>query len=293
LGANLGRLATMAGNAQALWLVRDDGVIFESHEARCPSPWDELGQGLREPRGLAVSPQGWFAVADTFNHRILWFTADGECLDAVGSEGSAPGSFRQPSGLALAEDGSLAIADTWNGRIQVLRTDGVIEVFGGGLFGPRDLLWAADGSLLVADTGNRKLVRFAPPEWKEETVVELPGPPVGLVWVGNLLAVAVPADGAILLVNVARGTVDRRIEMPPWSNLEQQEGYLLMLPSGHLAASSPFFGELWEVDPSGALPPRVIHEDLPGMTAIALMPDGDVLASLTWGRRLVKVAIDP
>jgi YYY domain-containing protein len=292
VGAELGRPVAMAGNDRALWLVRDDGVIFESHESRCPSPWEELGQGLREPRGLAVSPHGWFAVADTFNHRVLWFNGDGECLDAVGSEGSAPGSFSQPSGLALAEDGSLAIADTWNGRIQVLRPDGVFEVFGGDLFGPRDLLWAADGSLLVADTGNRKLVRFSPPEWQKETVVALPGPPVGLAWVDDLLAIAVPADGAILLVDVASGTVDRRIEMPPWSNLEQQEGYLLMLPSGQLAASSPLFGELWEVDPTGALPPRVILGGFPGMTAIALMPDGQVLASLTWGHRLVKVPID-
>jgi YYY domain-containing protein len=279
VGAGLGRLVSMAGCPRNLWLVREDGAVIETNETPCPSPWAGNDHGLREPRGIVVSPQGWFAVADTFNHRVLWFTEAGECLDAAGSEGSAPGSFRQPSGLALAENGSL-------------RQDGVFEVVGGGLFGPRDLLWAADGSLLVADTGNRKLVRFTPPGWEKETIVELPGPPVGLVWVGDLIAVAVPADGAILLVDVTNGTVNRRIEMPPWSNLEQQEGYLAMLPSGHLAASSPFFGQLWEVDPSGARPPRAILEDFPGMTAIALMPDGRLLASLTWANRLVKVEID-
>jgi uncharacterized membrane protein len=290
------RLVAMAGNENTLWLIREDGLVFEPEPIPCPSPWSSHPDGrsgsLREPRGLAVSPAGWFAVADTFNHRVLWYTDQGLCLDRIGSEGEAPGEFREPAGVALAGDGSLAVADTWNGRVQVLRPNGVTEVFGAPLFGPRDLMWAPDGSLLVADTGNRKLLRFTPPEWEVTTIATLPGPPVGLEWAAGLVAVAVPADGAVLLIDATDGAIMRRIELPCWGSRDQQEGYLALLPSGNLVASSPANGSLWIVDPSGEKQPRLVEEGLPGITAIALTPAGDLLASLTWEHRLVRVPIE-
>ena len=289
-------MVTIAGSDNSLWVVREDGFVFAPIRQPCPSPWDspseQSGRSLREPRGLAISPSGWFAVADTFNHRIIWYSDAGQCLDEIGSEGIRPGQFKEPSGLALAADGTMAVADTWNGRIQLLRPDGVNVVFGAGLFGPRDLLWAGDGSLFVSDTGNRKLLRFHPPEWQSETVVELPGPPVGLAWAAGLIAVAVPADGAVFLIDSSKSEVVRRIELPCWDGGEQQEGYLATLPSGDLIASSPTHGQLWRVDPTDNNPPRLIEEGLPNITAIALTPAGDLLASLTWEHRLVRIPGD-
>jgi YYY domain-containing protein len=290
------RLVAMAGNRNSLWLIREDGLVIEPEQSPCPSPWTSHPAGregsLREPRGLAVAPAGWFAVADTFNHRVAWYTDQGLCLDQIGSQGEAPGEFREPSGVALAGDGSLAVADTWNGRIQVLRPNGVTEVSNTPLFGPRDLIWAPDGSLLVADTGNRKLLRFTLPAWDVETIATLPGPPVGLEWAAGLIAVAVPADGAVLLIDATDGVVVRRIELPCWGSRDQQEGYLTLLPSGNLVASSPAIGELWIVDPTGERQPRLVEDGLPGITAIALTPAGDLLASLTWEHRLVRVPIE-
>jgi YYY domain-containing protein len=293
---NTDDLVAMAGSQSRLWLVRDDGSVFEPDRPLCPSPWTSQSSSqagsLREPRGIAVSPAGWFAVTDTLNHRILWYSDDGHCLDSVGSEGSGPREFHEPSGIAIGRDGSLAVADTWNGRVQVLRPNGVTEVIGRNLFGPRDLMWAPDGSLLVADTGNRKLLRFAPPNWADETIARLPGPPVGLAWAGGLIAVAVPADGALLLVDGSTGEVVRRIELRCWNTLDQQEGYLALLPSGNLVASSPHFGELWIVDPTEEEPQRLLQDGLPGVTAVALTPLGDLIASLTWEHRLVRVPLE-
>ncbi|MCG6947857.1 MAG: DUF2298 domain-containing protein [Acidobacteria bacterium] len=289
-------LLAMAGSTNSLWLVNRDGFVLRPERHSCPSPWTTggtLGAGfLHEPRGLAVSPRGWFAVADTFNHRILWYTAEGRCLDEIGSEGTAAGEFREPSGIALAGDGSLAVADTWNGRIQVLRPNGVTEVFGRNLFGPRGLLWAPDGSLLVSDTGNKRLLQFSPPGWKQEDVVRLPGQPVGLAWSAGLLAVATPADGALFLVDVPSREIVRRIDLRCWNSHDQQEAYLATLPSGEIVASSPQYGELWAIDPTGDDSQRLLHDGLDGITAIALMPDGNLLASLTWANRLVKVPIE-
>ena len=294
--ANTDDVVAIAGSQRRLWLVRNDGSVLEPDRPHCPSPWtsqsSSQAESLREPRGIAVSPSGWFAVADTFNHRILWYSDDGRCLDGVGSEGSAPREFHEPSGVALAVDGSLAVADTWNGRIQVLRPNGVTEVFGRNLFGPRDLMWAPDGSLLVSDTGNRKLLRFTPPDWDRKILATLPGPPVGLAWAGGLIAVAVPADGALLLVDGSSGETVRRIELRCWNTNDQQEGYLALLPSGDLVASSPHYGELWIVDPTEEEPQRLLQDGLPGVTAVALTPYGDLIASLTWEHRLVRVPLE-
>ena len=291
-----GSLATVAGNKHGLWLVQTDGSVLELPAPKCRSPWTKeappTDAGLNEPRGLAVSPSGWFVVADTFNHRLRWYTMRGTCLDTFGVLGAAPGAFREPSGIALAEDGRLAVADTWNGRVQLIDPDGVAQVVDDGLFGPRDLLWEADGSLLVADTGNRKILRYSPPGWQRETVVELPAPVVGLARAGGLVAAAVPSDGAIFLVDPDSGETVRQLEVPGWNIGKQQEGYLALLPSGELAASAPFPGELWIVDPSGNSPPRLLRSGLPGLTAITLLPDGNLLGSLTWDHQLVKVSLE-
>jgi YYY domain-containing protein len=289
-------VATIAGDGEDLWVVTRNGVLLEMGRIGCSSPWQSGGgeavAGLNEPRGVAVSSAGWFVVADSFNHRVVWYDDRGICLDTFGREGSFEGGLNEPSGVALANDGQLAIADTWNRRVQIVRTDGTVISVDKNLFGPRDLLWVADGSLVVADTGNQLLLRYAPPRWRREVVVELPAPVVGLAAAGGLLAAATPADGTIAMVDVATGTIVRTLEVPGWSSGRQQEGYLALLPSGELAASAPYPGELWAVDPAGQTPPRLVRSGLPGLTAIALQPDGQLLGSLTWEHRLVRISLE-
>ncbi len=289
------RVAAVGGGGDRLWLVFADGLIAQPQREDCASPWQAAGaapgNGLDEPRGLAVSPAGWFVVADTQNDRLRWYTTQGVCLDEVGGEGGGLELFREPSGLALAGDGALAVADTWNGRVKIIRPDGAVEVFGEGLYGPRGVLWEPGGSMLVADTGNRRILRARPPQWTVETVAELPAPVVGLAWASGLLASAVPADGAIYLLDPTSGSVVRRLEIPGWAGRGQQEGYLAVLPSGELVASAPEPGELWLADPAGTQPARLARDGLPGITGIALLPGGQLLASLTWEDRLVRIPI--
>jgi sugar lactone lactonase YvrE len=159
------------------------------------------------------------------------------------------------------------------------------------VFGPRDALWAGDGSLFVADPGNRRRLRFDPPGWQETVVATLPGPVTGLAQVSGLVAAAVPVAGAVLLVDPGSGEVVRRLDVPGWTGGEQQEAYLAVLPSGDLAATAPRTGEVWRVDPTGSNPARLISEGLPGATALALLPDGELLVSLTWEHRLERVPI--
>ena len=82
------------------------------------------------PRGMAAASDGSLYVADSFNHRIQHFSADGRVLNAWGgpSQGAgadaAPGTFQEPWGVAVAPDGSVYVADTWNHRVQKFTADG-------------------------------------------------------------------------------------------------------------------------------------------------------------------------
>jgi hypothetical protein len=51
-------------------------------------------------------------------------------------------------------------------------------------------------------------------------------------------------------------------------------------------------GEIWLVDPTGVEPPRLLQGGLEGVTDLALLPNGQLLASLTWQDRLVLVPIE-
>jgi YYY domain-containing protein len=287
-------VSAIAGGGGRLWLVLDDGVLVQRSAERCTPPWQggEQGGDLDQPRDVEASAAGWFAVTDTRNHRVRWYTQQGVCLDRYGTEGGLPGQFREPSGLALAPDGTLAVADTWNGRVQLLRPGGSVQIVGDRLYGPRDVLWAPDGALLVADTGNWTLLRYSPPRWQREELYRFDAPVVGLAWSDGLVAAAVPVTGLVVLVDLLERVEVRRLEMPGWQSGDQQEGYLAVAPGGGILASAPAAGELWLLDPSGATPPRRVAEDLPGVTGFAALQDGRIIASRTWDNELVRLRIE-
>lgn len=139
-------------------------------------PGSEPGQ-LQRPRNLRVAPDGTIYVADSGNHRIQHFTAEGQLLQAWGSfgdasRGNAPGgTFNEPWDVAVGLDGSVYVADTWNHRVQKFTADGQFVkswgFFGQGespeaFWGPRGLAVDSQGRLYVTDTGNKRIVIFSP-----------------------------------------------------------------------------------------------------------------------------------
>jgi uncharacterized protein (TIGR03663 family) len=129
--------------------------------------------GFYDPWGLAVDADGYVYVADTWNHRVQKFTADGAFVTTWGAygmtEGAAgsPGVFWGPRDVAVGPEGLVYVSDTGNKRIQVFTADGeYVTQWGGrgatdGRFDePVGIAIAADGRTYVADTWNQRIQAF-------------------------------------------------------------------------------------------------------------------------------------
>ena len=85
---------------------------------------------FNQPWALAVSPDGkYIYVADTWNHRIQKFTADGTPVKMWGTPlydptNNNPYGMWGPRGIAVDSQGRVFVADTGNKRILVYDADG-------------------------------------------------------------------------------------------------------------------------------------------------------------------------
>ncbi len=147
----------------------------------------ENGQFI-SPHGLALAPDGSIYVADSGNHRVVKFDADGKFALAFGTWSGEPpggnvlnpswappgGTFYEPWDVAVGPDGSVYVADLWNSRVQKFDANGkFIKLWGGfddsgqraigaegRFYGPRGIAVSEDGRVFVADTGNKRVQVF-------------------------------------------------------------------------------------------------------------------------------------
>ena len=131
------------------------------------------GEGtLNEPWGVAAGPDGSVFVADTWNHRVVVFDAQGEFVRTWGSEGAFsedPMAFWGPRDIAVDADGQVYVADTGNKRVLVftpegefVRQIGEAGVLEGQFEEPVGLAFDAEGNLYIADTWNRRVQVLTP-----------------------------------------------------------------------------------------------------------------------------------
>lgn len=81
---------------------------------------------IQSPSDLFIGKDDRVYIADTANHRIVVFDANGQYLRSIGSK-DGEGALNSPEGVFVTEEGLIFVADTGNKRIVVFNQEGHLE----------------------------------------------------------------------------------------------------------------------------------------------------------------------
>jgi len=147
--------------------------------------WPALKQPwyFYHPMDIAVDPQGFVYIADTWNDQIQKMTNTGQIVTKWGRNGSDDGQFQTPVSIAVYQDSKqlyVFVVDQYNHRIQKFTDTGkLIHSWGDYGTGNEEFIMPSgiavdhDGFVYVADTGNSRIQKFTiSGEWYQEWTSE-------------------------------------------------------------------------------------------------------------------------
>lgn len=135
--------------------------------------------GLKNPRGLAIGPNGDIYITDA-SDRVTVVSPKGKVLRRWGKQGTRPGDLsfvsvdpQQPTDIAasvvVGPNGNVYVSDSGNARIEVFSPTGVFLHRMGGFGGangqfllPYDLAVAPNGDVYVADDKLSSVSKLSP-----------------------------------------------------------------------------------------------------------------------------------
>ena len=151
---------TLVDRVQAFDPVQGTGLLSFGRAGSAPGEFNR-------PEGLAIDRSNTLYVADSCNHRIQVFYADGTFLRSHGTPGSGRGELSYPYDISVDAQGRQFVCEFGNSRVQVFdATDQPVEILGGygaglGQFSnPWSLALDSRGNLYVADSGNHRVQKF-------------------------------------------------------------------------------------------------------------------------------------
>jgi DNA-binding beta-propeller fold protein YncE len=177
-GTNRGSLAfprAVAVTADGDVFVSEYGItervqLFRAHDralglvigAEPPNP-----VRFNRAEGLGLDADGRLYVADSCNHRIVVFAADGTLLRSHGRAGRGLGELSYPYDVRVDPAGRQFVCEFGNSRIQIFDAeDQPLEVLGGAgaapgqLNNPWAIVFDSNGNLYVADSMNHRVQKF-------------------------------------------------------------------------------------------------------------------------------------
>ncbi|OQV18606.1 putative Brain tumor protein [Hypsibius exemplaris] len=139
-GPHPGRSGSFLGSPADSLNENDDAFLPDNHrqgngmqELEILCRFGEIGSGagqMNAPHGFCLGDQEEVIVADTNNHRIQFFSSDGQCIDSWGKPGKREGQLWFPRKVAwLPESARVVVCDRGHerSRVQIFSRNGLYE----------------------------------------------------------------------------------------------------------------------------------------------------------------------
>jgi uncharacterized protein (TIGR03663 family) len=230
------------------------------------------GGTFNEPWDVAVGPDGSVYVADTWNHRVQKFSADGKFISMWGYFGQAekPDAFWGPRAVAVDAQGRVFVVDTGNKRVVIFDANGnYLGQFGtagmdpGQFDEPVGIALGPENKLYIADTWNQRIQVFAQDPTNPNNYLPSKNWDVS-AWYGQSLDnkpyIAVDEAGNIFVTDPEGYRV---LEFDPGGNIVRAWGDYSTDPSGFSLASGIAIGPQGHVWVSDGGNNRILRFTMP------------------------------
>jgi sugar lactone lactonase YvrE len=109
-------------------------LVFDLDTLKLKQSFGKRGEKNGEfnfPIGIAVGPDGSFAVTDTGSCSVQVFSADFKFLRRFGQQGDRPGDFIRPKGVAIDREGNYWVVDAAFNNFQIFSPKGALLMWVG------------------------------------------------------------------------------------------------------------------------------------------------------------------